>query len=510
MEHEEYYFRWHEAVALFDIRGETTPKGESVGGGDQEPDVGAPCCLISANGILHICGNGIFFEPHDVTLPILRACFKYIGRLTPWQANGAERDRLRSFGVSLEDGEAKERDPQGTPRASLRGWIGQIFGKLATSRSSEDAGLWETVWLEATQVATLCCHRSNHPCTKVDAFGPIFLAVKPDPMNARLERPVVEFLSILLAIHVQSSPSESSSLLQSEIVSHEVRELAHLPALSPGEVPVCRGRAVQVEALVFVPGRFLLTNHSVYFKGFHQRRHDPELVIALPSLFRVARRRHMFQDTGLELTERKGTTHLFIFSSIDDCRLVWRHLSSRPSLNKPEHDEWEGIVKAWQMGGISTFHYLIHLNNMADRSFHDIAQYPVMPWVISDYTSEQLDLSAKGTFRDLSQPIGALQPERIAELLKRYDAMDEPRYLYATHYSTPAYVVYFLVRSAPLLALRFHGGKFDNADRSFSSVESTWRTCLHNPADVKELIPAFYNSNPSFLLNSHQLALGVK
>jgi hypothetical protein len=39
-------------------------------------------------------------------------------------------------------------------------------------------------------------------------------------------------------------------------------------------------------------------------------------------------------------------------------------------------------------------------------------QYPVFPWVIADYASEQLDLNDSKTFRDLSKPIGALNKER--------------------------------------------------------------------------------------------------
>ena len=51
--------------------------------------------------------------------------------------------------------------------------------------------------------------------------------------------------------------------------------------------------------------------------------------------------------------------------------------------------------------------------SQADRSFNDLTQYPVFPWIIADYTSEELDLTDPATFRDLSKPIGALNPERL-------------------------------------------------------------------------------------------------
>ena len=35
----------------------------------------------------------------------------------------------------------------------------------------------------------------------------------------------------------------------------------------------------------------------------------------------------------------------------------------------------------------------VALNLVCGRSFNDLAQYPVLPWVIADYDSETLDLS---------------------------------------------------------------------------------------------------------------------
>lgn len=44
------------------------------------------------------------------------------------------------------------------------------------------------------------------------------------------------------------------------------------------------------------------------------------------------------------------------------------------------------------------------------------SQYPVYPWVISDYTSSTLDLRNPEIFRDLSQPMGALGSKRAAQV----------------------------------------------------------------------------------------------
>jgi hypothetical protein len=47
--------------------------------------------------------------------------------------------------------------------------------------------------------------------------------------------------------------------------------------------------------------------------------------------------------------------------------------------------------------------------SLADRSFNDLTQYPVFPWVVQDYSSPRLDLDSRKTYRDLSKPIGRYQ-----------------------------------------------------------------------------------------------------
>jgi hypothetical protein len=44
----------------------------------------------------------------------------------------------------------------------------------------------------------------------------------------------------------------------------------------------------------------------------------------------------------------------------------------------------------------------------------------VFPWVIADYTSATLDLTDPATFRDLSKPVGALEPKRLERVIERY------------------------------------------------------------------------------------------
>ncbi|KAB8085992.1 hypothetical protein EE612_009031 [Oryza sativa] len=88
---------------------------------------------------------------------------------------------------------------------------------------------------------------------------------------------------------------------------------------------------------------------------------------------------------------------------------------------------------------------------------------------------------------------------------------DIPSFYYGSHYSSMGIVLYYLLRLEPFTALHrnLQGGKFDHADRLFQSIESTYRNCLSNTSDVKELIPEFFYM-PEFLENSNSYHLGVK
>uniref|UniRef100_A0A452J7A7 Uncharacterized protein n=1 Tax=Gopherus agassizii TaxID=38772 RepID=A0A452J7A7_9SAUR len=126
------------------------------------------------------------------------------------------------------------------------------------------------------------------------------------------------------------------------------------------------------------------------------------------------------------------------------------------------------------------------------------------------YIATYLDLTKPETFRDLSKPVGALNKERLERLLTRYREMPEPKFMYGSHYSSPGYVLFYLVRVAPEYMLCLQNGKFDHADRTFNSIAETWKNCLDGATDFKELIPEFYENDSSFLVNSLKLDLGKR
>ena len=89
--------------------------------------------------------------------------------------------------------------------------------------------------------------------------------------------------------------------------------------------------------------------------------------------------------------------------------------------------------------------------------------------------------------------------------------MNDGRYFYTTHYSTPAYVSLFIARLLPYsyCCIALQGRSFDEPDRQFSNLNLTFEHCLKHTSDVRELIPEFY-SLPETFLNINNINFGKK
>uniref|UniRef100_A0AAQ5XDG1 Neutral sphingomyelinase (N-SMase) activation associated factor n=1 Tax=Amphiprion ocellaris TaxID=80972 RepID=A0AAQ5XDG1_AMPOC len=280
---------------------------------------------------------------------------------------------------------------------------------------------------------------------------------------------------------------------------------------SVAEKPHMECPVEMVLPLVSNPGHVCITDENLYFQPLNGY---PEHVIQikLHRVRRIYKRRHGLRPLGLEVfcTENDFCSDIYLkFYNTADRDEIYYYIATFLENHVTEHTA-ESYMLQWQRGHLSNYQYLLHLNNLADRSCNDLSQYPVFPWVIADYSSSQLDMTNAATFRDLSKPVGALNKERLDRLLARYRGMPEPRFLYGSHYSSPGYVLFYLVRVAPEHMLCLQNGRYDHADRMFNSIGETWKNCLEGATDFKELIPEFYGQDSSFLENRQSLDLGRK
>lgn len=199
-------------------------------------------------------------------------------------------------------------------------------------------------------------------------------------------------------------------------------------------------------------------------------------------------------------------------------------LGRKPStvISKSQH-----LTVAWANREISNFEYLMKLNTIAGRTYNDLGQYPVFPWILADYSSAQLNLKEASTFRDLRWPMGAQNREQRDMIATKYKELEKqhkmaekegsealalamPPFHFGSHYSVAGFVLWYLMRLEPYTSLhiQLQDGKFDRADRMFSSIPSAWTGCTSNPSDVKEMVPELFYC-PEILQNVNGIDFGT-
>ncbi|XP_078140134.1 neurobeachin isoform X3 [Centroberyx gerrardi] len=315
-----------------------------------------------------------------------------------------------------------------------------------------------------------------------------------------------------------------------------------LPQVFISRGPVVLSTPAQLVAPVLVArGTLSITTTEIYFEVDEDepafKRVDAKVLAYTEGLHgkwmfseirAVFSRRYLLQNTAMEVFMANRTSVMFNFPDQATVKKVVYSLprvgvgtsyglpqARRISLATPRQlFKSSNMTQRWQRREISNFEYLMFLNTIAGRTYNDLNQYPVFPWVLTNYDSEELDLTLPGNFRDLSKPVGALNPKRAVFYAERYETWEDdqtPPYHYNSHYSTAASTMLWLIRIEPFTTffLSDNNNKFDHPDRTFSAIARSWRNCQRDTSDVKELIPEFYYL-PEMFVNSNGYHLGMR
>ena len=265
----------------------------------------------------------------------------------------------------------------------------------------------------------------------------------------------------------------------------------------------------------------------------------------------ILKRRYYFKVSALEIftTEKKSYLFKFEHSKLNDIISHLKHYMNKlediyiengkfynkigflnhssiiNNMNKKIYEKnylnLKHIYEKWKKWEISTLQLLMFLNIYANRSYNDINQYPVFPWIITDYKSEKLPkINDKNLFRPLDTPMGMLEINEDSQqrkqdyldhwLISQDDEDREDEYdRYGSHYSTSLYVSYYLVRIFPFASIRIElqGTNFDDPNRLFNSMKTSFECSSTQKSDVRELIPELF-CLPEIFLNNNDFNLG--
>ena len=285
------------------------------------------------------------------------------------------------------------------------------------------------------------------------------------------------------------------------------------------------------------------------YDGYH-------LSIPYRNIAFILKRRYFFKTVALEIFTLKNKSYYFKFneknikkiydnirhlmkSTVEDIYIEYSKNDSKIGfVNNNDNNNYftntsmlmykkkdmnlKNLYEKWSTWEMSTLKFLMLSNIYANRSLNDVNQYPVFPWIITNYTASDYNslLADKNLIRPFGVPMGMMDITEKAEnrknnFLEHWKSMeeDEEKYQnydrYGTHYSTSLYVSYYLIRIFPFSNIRIEiqGSKFDDPNRLFLTMENSFDNALSQKTDLRELIPELF-CFPEMFYNINNLNLG--
>ena len=277
-------------------------------------------------------------------------------------------------------------------------------------------------------------------------------------------------------------------------------------------------------------GKLLLNKYLLYFENIDRKKfleskedkikidwllcsqecdyssRNKKLYIFKKEITEIINRRFLYSFQACEIYLKNGKSYYFNFYS-EENKIKFISLFADQAYDikiisdlKSEFKN-KGFTKQWLNNQISTLAYLLFINKYSCRSYNDVNQYPVFPWLMLYGEKE----------RDLRYTITAQDEDTRMMLKEKYPFSSEHfPYHYTTHYSNASFLIYYLIRINPFTdnQITLQVNKFDVPDRQFNSLDEIQKI-LYTTKQPREVIPEFFMST-EFFYNYNCNYFGVK
>ena len=262
-------------------------------------------------------------------------------------------------------------------------------------------------------------------------------------------------------------------------------------------------------------GELIISKHLIYFHSFDKNEYlkgksdeeiekyllcspfdysnkNKKLYIFKKEITEIINRRFLYLFQACELYLKNGKSYYFNFFSEEkkiDFFSLFGNKDYTPYDIKIISDlktefKKKDYSNLWLKNKISTLEYLLFINKYSCRSYNDINQYPVFPWlrIIDD------------KIRDLKNTIAAQSEDNRLMLREKYTLSSQTfPYHYTTHYSNASFLLYYLIRINPFTdnQITLQNNKFDSPGRQFHSIDELLKI-LSSTSQPREIIPEFF------------------
>ena len=218
----------------------------------------------------------------------------------------------------------------------------------------------------------------------------------------------------------------------------------------------------------------------------------------------IIKRRTLYTNQSAEIFHKNGKSYFFNFFTLNNFENVYKYFEDFVKY-KNEKDGIKQLVNKYQKGQKLNYDFLLALNKYSSRTYNDVTQYPVFPWLTLEHNKIQdililLDDKDKNQIqnylRDLKYPISMQTEEKRTSAKMNFD-MEKNQAKYpshlGTHYSTSAYIFFYLLRLNPYgqSLIKLQNYQYDHPNRLFNSFKEIEEILLSGN-DNRELIPDFF------------------
>lgn len=205
-----------------------------------------------------------------------------------------------------------------------------------------------------------------------------------------------------------------------------------------------------------INGEVIITDWQLIFLA-NEDTYNNSIICNIKDIHAIWERSYQHKEIGLEFFLSSQKTFFLILDTNYDRDVIKKFFSDK--VEEKNDYKFELLTQRWNEGSLTNYEYLIELNKLSGRTYNDLMQYPVFPWILADYENLTLDLEKPETFRKFNKTISIQHPEMEEHFTTNYhyleqSMMENPSaimkpYHYSSHYSNSGTVLHFLVRVPP-------------------------------------------------------------
>ena len=237
---------------------------------------------------------------------------------------------------------------------------------------------------------------------------------------------------------------------------------------------------------------------------------EKTLIILYDEIEEILERRFLLMWQAIEIYLKNGKSYFFNFITKDQYEFILDVFKNNDITKNKIHEKdffnnyYKYLITEWQEERLSTYEYLLLVNKYSSRTFNDVNQYPIFPWLVRKYKIDKENNNLIITQRNFNYPMGGQTEDNRVSAINRYEDDEESKVNfpvhYGTHYSTSSYIYFYLMREEPYTSLlvKLQGYKQENPDRMFFSLIDTLFV-LECGSDNRECIPDIFCKIEQFI-----------